>query len=291
MNKFIAEIRPDLPFCYKATLYAHGWADLEPFHFNPDPQILDYSFLVSKQKSVRVRIGNINNTGIRLSCNENLSRQEKERIIQIVRHIFRLDEDFSEFYRIAKKEPSLRWIVEQKAGRLLRAGSLWEDLVKTLCTTNCSWYLTKIMVRNLVQKIGEGNHFPEPREILEFDESYLRDEIKMGYRAPYLLEMALNIKNGTIDLKKWINWSGSTESLFKEIINIKGFGEYAVSSFLKLLGRYDYLGIDSWGRRSFANRYNNGEFIEDKQIKDKYKIYGKWSGLFYWLDLTEHIYK
>ena len=290
MDKFIAEIRPDPPFSYKSTLFAHGWADLEPFRIGQDLRTLNYSLLIAPQKIVQVKIIDESDTTIRIFSDEDLGQTDIERVVDLIRHIFRLDENFAEFYHIAETEPAFKWIVEKKAGRLLRAGSLWEDMVKILCTTNCSWHLTKLMVSNMVQKIAQGTHFPEPAEIAVLDENFLRKEVKMGYRAPFLLEMAQNVKNNLIDLKQWAHWVGNSEELFKEMRKIKGLGEYAVSSILKLLGHYDYLGIDSWGRRTFAERYNQGKRTDDRSIRSKYKKYGKWSGLFFWMDLTQDLY-
>ena len=38
---------------------------------------------------------------------------------------------------------------------MLRSPTVWEDVVKTLCTTNCSWGLTITMVNALVHELGE----------------------------------------------------------------------------------------------------------------------------------------
>jgi len=290
MEKLIAEIIPDQPFSYKSTLFAHGWSDLEPFQIAQDLRTLNYPLVIASRRIIQIKIIDTKDTIIRVLCAESLDRKDIEKVTQLIRHIFHLDEDFSEFYELAEEDPLFRWIAEKKAGRLLRAGSLWEDMVKILCTTNCSWHLTKLMIRNMVQKISQGSHFPLPGEIALLDENFLRTEIKMGYRAPYLLEMAQNVQENIIDLKKWANWGGSSEELFREIKKIKGLGEYAVSSLLKLLGRYDYLGIDSWGRRIFSERYNQGQLVNDRTIKSKYEKYGKWSGLFFWLDLTRDLY-
>src|SRR5881296_130475 len=46
------------------------------------------------------------------------------------------------------------WIPKARAGRLLRSPSLFKDIVKMICTTNCSWSATQRMVQNLVQKLG-----------------------------------------------------------------------------------------------------------------------------------------
>ena len=290
MEKLLTEIIPDHPFSYKSSLFAHGWIELAPFRIESDAVTFSYSFKITAQKTIQIKISSVDDKSIHITSSNDLNPNDIEKVVKLVGHMFRLDENFSEFYYMAKNEPAFSWIVENKAGRLLRAGSLWEDMVKILCTTNCSWHLTKLMIKNLVQKIGQDTHFPEPGEIAAWDERSLRTEIKMGYRAPYLFDIARNVHKGLIDLKKYSNWTGTSEELFQKMRKIKGLGEYAVSSLLKLIGRYDYLGIDSWGRRTFSNRYNQGKQVEDEMIKLKYKKYGKWAGLFFWMDMTRDLY-
>ena len=47
-----------------------------------------------------------------------------------VRHMFRLDEDLSGFYEVARADPELEWAA-RGAGRMLRAPTVFEDVVKT----------------------------------------------------------------------------------------------------------------------------------------------------------------
>ncbi len=65
-----------------------------------------------------------------------------------VRHMLRLDEDLSAFYAMAAADPVLAW-VPNGAGRMLRSPTVFEDLVKTICTTNCTWSATVRMVTAL----------------------------------------------------------------------------------------------------------------------------------------------
>jgi hypothetical protein len=47
--------------------------------------------------------------------------------------MFRLDEDLSGFYGLVGDDPELGWCVAG-AGRMLRAPTVFEDVVKTSCT-------------------------------------------------------------------------------------------------------------------------------------------------------------
>ena len=86
----------------------------------------------------------------------------KERI----RSMFRLDESLDAFYSLCRRENGLRWIPRIGGGRMLRSATGFEDIVKMICTTNCSWHLTVVMVRALVETFGRHvqglSAFPRP---------------------------------------------------------------------------------------------------------------------------------
>ena len=81
-----------------------------------------------------------------------------------------------------------------------------------------------------------------------------------------------------------------TEELFKQVRSVKGMGNYAAGNIMKLLGRYDYLGLDSWVRAQFYKLHKNGRRIGDKTIERHYDRFGKWRGLFFWLEMTKNWY-
>ena len=287
MHQFFIPVKQH--FSFQATVYSHGWADLSPFNTDREKHELTYACQLSTGRVVEFK-SQADSTGILINIEKKPAKSDLDELTEKVRRIFRVDEDFSGLNKLIQKHPETRWIAKKRAGRLLRCASLWEDMVKMLCTTNCTWHLTKLMVNNLVTKAGDGKSFPTPEQIYRYDENFLRNTVKMGYRSPYLLGMAKDITEGRIDLLNWENWTGTTSDLYKEMRKVKGLGEYAVSNLLKLLGRYDYLGIDSWGRRKFADVYHNGSTVTDKQIISFYNRFGSWSGLIFLLDLTQDIY-
>ena len=113
----------------------------------------------------------------------------------------------------------------------------------------------------------------------------------MGYRSPYLLELSRRIAEGSLNLDTFTQWPGDTNGLYLEMKKIKGLGDYAVSNLLKLLGRYDYYGSDSWSRKKFSEKYLNGKECTEKDISKRYDHLGKWRGLFFWLDMTQDWYE
>ena len=282
-------IKSDTQFSFKSTPFSHGWIDLAPFRLLSDQKKLTTSFKYAGN-IYQIRIASQTDQNIIVSLDTKTDDAFKKYLSAMIKHMFRLDEDYSQFYSRVNSSEDYAWISEKSAGRMFRCATLWEDMVKILCTTNCTWHLTRIMVNNLVEKIGSGV-FPAPEEVAGKSEKYLRDEIKMGYRSPYLLELSRSIAEGSLNLDTFTQWPGDTSGLYIEMRKIKGLGDYAVSNLLKLLGCYDYYGSDSWSRKKFSEKYLNGKECTEKDISKRYDHLGKWRGLFFWLDMTRDWYE
>jgi N-glycosylase/DNA lyase len=151
------------------------------------------------------------------------------------------------------------------------------------------------MVRALVRLRGtrfrdDFYAFPTPAQLSGSSEDFFRNEIRMGYRAPYLIEMVDAVVSGQLDVESWKHSDLSTPELYKELRKVKGIGDYAAGNILKLLGRYDYLAIDSWCRMKFSKLRKRGKPVEDKVIAAYYAKYKEWQGLFMWMDVTKDWY-
>jgi 3-methyladenine DNA glycosylase/8-oxoguanine DNA glycosylase len=57
----------------------------------------------------------------------------RDTLASTVAHMFRLDEDLSAFYAAVSQDADLAWSA-QGAGRMLRAPTVFEDVLKTICT-------------------------------------------------------------------------------------------------------------------------------------------------------------
>ncbi len=207
--------------------------------------------------------------------------------------MFRLDDDLREFYRAMAAEREFAWIPAEGAGRLLRSPTVFEDLVKMICTTNCSWALTEKMVNGLVNELGRESDggrksFPTPETMAEQSEKFYRDQIRAGYRAPYLQELAQRVASGELNVEDWLSIDLPHDQFMKELKRVKGVGNYAAENLLKLIGRYDGLALDSWSRAQFAKVRNNGRVASDKKILRFYSRFNSWRGLALWCDMTRH---
>src|SRR5205814_4596185 len=112
-----------------------------------------------------------------------------------VRRILNLDEDLSEFYVLVQDDPDLSWAAGG-AGRMLRTPTVFEAVIKTVCTTNCAWSATVRMVSALVDNLGEPvsgrdeRAFPTPEAMASAPESFYREVVRAGYRSAYLRSLA-----------------------------------------------------------------------------------------------------
>jgi len=197
--------------------------------------------------------------------------------------MLRLDEDLSGFYALIEDDPELGWAT-RGAGRLLRSPTVFEDVVKTICTTNCAWSGTIRMVGSLVAKLGDGA-FPSPEVMAAANESFYRDVARAGYRAAYLRSLAASVAAGTIDLEQLNDPELSDDEAAQRLLALPGVGPYATAHVMMLVGRYSPLILDSWTRPKYA-RLTGRRTVSDRTIERRFRRYGKHAGLAFWLYLT-----
>jgi 3-methyladenine DNA glycosylase/8-oxoguanine DNA glycosylase len=279
------------------TVYSHGWCSLRPFSVDKEHRALNRILTLTNGSLVLCQVFNQKNSQLDIHVHSSslLTAAHRSEVKRQIKSCLRLTEDFSDFYREIRRYPNYRWIANIKAGRMLRSPSVFEDIVKMVCTTNCSWALTEIMVNNLVEKLGNpfddsNKSFPSPEALAGTTDQFLRKHIKAGYRSPFLLEFAEKVAGGKLDVECWRSSELPTEALFNELQSVKGVGAYSAGNILKLLGRYDYLGLDSWSRAQYYELYHQGRTVKDRTIERRYMQFGKWRGLFFWLDMTKYWY-
>ena len=277
-------------FSFRRTVASHGWYGLLPFALDSAKWELSRVIDVGKKAPVTIFITERKNH-VRVDTSRALSSAETAIVLRDSRHILRLDDDLQSFYLATEKDPDFAWIGEQGAGRMLRSPTVFEDLVKMICTTNCSWALTEKMVTGLVQNLGRETNdgrrsFPTPQAMALMPLKFFVDEVRAGYRAAYLKELADRVAAHELEVEQWLASDLPTPELLKEIKGVKGVGNYAAENLLKLLGRYDGLALDSWTRAKFFQVRNNGRKANDKKIARYYARFNEWRGLALWCDVT-----
>ncbi|MBI1258780.1 MAG: 3-methyladenine DNA glycosylase [Chloroflexi bacterium] len=285
MTRFI--LAPPLDFRFLATVLSHGWCVLHPFSYEEAGTISRVQKL-SDGQIVRFEV-RADANGLLISSEAKLSRKQQQEISAVVARCLSFDHNLAPFHDLIRAHPDYGWIETAGAGRMLVSPTVWEDLAKTLLTTNTTWAMTKSMVSRLVtlgDAMPDGEHaFPEPAQIAAFDSETLNQHVRAGYRGAYLHELAARIVSGDLDVEAWRDPALSSVEVYKALKRLKGFGDYAAGAMMRLLGRFDQLGLDSVCRTMYAQRYNAGIAATDREIAAFYEPFGDWRGLVVWMDV------
>lgn len=274
------------PFNFVHTVRSHGWMQLAPFRFDEDTLTLAYVDRLSNGRVVAYRIAEVPG-GVRVRT-EKLSKAEKAEASERIAWMLGLDMDFSAFYKAARKEPKLAHVRKTARGRVLRSPTLFEDVVKTILTTNTLWAATKRMNLNLIVSFGDSwsntaeKAFPTPESIAASSPAALRQNVRVGYRAPALHELAVRVASGELDLESLKTSALPTLELRKELLKINGVGPYAAANLLLILGRSDFIPIDSWALKLVSHEWYRGKPVTAKQVEKRFEKWGEFKGLAFW---------
>ena len=264
------------------TIHSHGLVELPPMEVDPVGPALTVTLLDGRRaKTLRIAAGRKGR--LRVSADA-----PADGLVPVVRHMLRLDEDFSGFYGAVAADPDLAWAASG-AGRMIRSPTVFEDVVKTICTTNCAWSATERMVGALVGKLGVAARngrraFPTPEAMAAADEAFYKDVVRAGYRGPYFRTLAADVAEGRLDLEALNDPELPDEEVAARLLALPGVGPYATAHMMMLLGRYSRLILDSWTRPKYARL--NGRKAGDKTIERRFRRYRAYAGLAFWLYLT-----
>lgn len=292
------------PFDLVLTVRSHGWYDLAPWSWDEDRRVLGRPLALAGGRIVNAEVADSGHgLAFRAFAKGRLSPVEARDARAQLARCLALDEDLEAFRAraaaleaeraagLGKELPDLRWALRRGAGRLLRSPTVFEDAVKTLCTTNCSWALTRSMVIRLCELLGEpaplgGRAFPSPAAMARVPERFYRDEVRAGYRAPFLAALARDVASGALDLEALRRSEEPTDEVARRLLGIRGFGPYAAEHLLRLLGRHGHLALDSWTRAKLARLRGKRRVPGDRTLRRWYARYGDWAGLAMWLEVT-----
>jgi N-glycosylase/DNA lyase len=276
------------------TIVSHGVASLPPADLDDDAEVITVTLPVAgaKPRTVRIRQGRKGKAKVDV-LGPPPGTRTRSGLRRSVRRVLNLDEDLSPLYEVAKTDVDLAWIAVG-AGRMARGATVFEDVVKTICTTNCTWSSTVRMVGALVENLGEpsagghGRAFPTPQAMAAAPEAFYRDVARAGYRGAYLRALAASVAEGSLDLEVLAAAPPADlpdDELEQQLLSLPGVGPYAAAHIMMLIGRHSRLILDSWTRPTYA-RLNGGRRVGDRTIERRFRRYGPYAGLAFWLYLT-----
>lgn len=270
---------------------SHGVADLLPGRVDENERTYTTTLTIARARPRTVRISRGRPGFARVEVEGRmLGEPAAEDLVRSVRRILNLDEDLSEFYALVADDPDLSWAVTG-AGRMLRTPTVFEAVVKTIATINVAWSATVRMVSALVEHLGEpaptGAHaFPTVEAMASVPESFYRDVVRAGYRSAYLHALATGVVAGAFDVEALGAESDEPDDeVAVQLLALPGIGPYGAAHLMMLLGRHSRLILDSWTRPKYARV--NGRKASDATVERRFRRYGKYSGLAFWLYLTK----
>jgi N-glycosylase/DNA lyase len=279
-------------------LNSHGFSELAPAALDEAARTLSLTVRVPGGRPRRIRIGPGRGASARVDVLGPRAGARAERAaLEGAAHVLRLDQDLSAFYALVVEDPDLAWAAAG-AGRMLRSPTVFEDVVKTICTTNCSWGATVRMVNALVSALGEPaaggtgpltNAFPTPAAMASMPETFYREVVRAGYRGAYLLELARRVAAGEVDLEGLAVADPrdvTDDDVEHALLELPGIGPYAAAHVMMTLGRNSRLILDSWTRPKYARLLGRTRPVADAAIVRRFRRYGSDAGLAFWLFLT-----
>lgn len=284
------------PVDLERTVLSHGLVHLPPMRVDGGGRTFEVTLQAGRgrPRTVRVEPGNRGRARLRF-LGRPPGAAQRALLLERVRHMLRLEEDLSGFYALAAEDPDLRWAT-RGAGRLIRSPTVFEDVVKTICTTNCAWSATVRMVGALVEHLGERTHdapvsgprgraFPTPEAMAEVEDEFYRGVVRAGYRGAYLKDLARAVAAGDLVLEDLATSPMPDAELEARLLALPGVGPYAAAHIQLMLGRYSRLVLDSWTRPKYV-RLRCKRPVKDATIVRRFRRYGTWAGLAFWLTVT-----
>jgi 3-methyladenine DNA glycosylase/8-oxoguanine DNA glycosylase len=281
------------------TLISHGLTTLPPMTIDEDRKSMQVTLPLqgTRPRLLRIEAGPPGTARVQVAGRRPGQRQIRA-IEDAVRWMLRLEDDYSEFYDLVAGDADLEWVT-QGAGRMVRSPTVFEEVVKTICTTNCAWSATQRMIAALCQHLGEpadgaapdsplGRAFPTPAAMAEAGEAFYRDVVRAGYRGAYLMAIARGVAEGELDLE-WLGVAHRQEvpdeTIGEHLLALPGVGPYAAAHIMLILGRHSRLILDSWTRPKYA-QLTGKKKVADRTIERRFRKYGPHQGLAFWMFLT-----
>jgi 3-methyladenine DNA glycosylase/8-oxoguanine DNA glycosylase len=269
------------PISFRMTVGSHGLAGLPPAHVADDYSA--YTYRVRLSGRVRTLRFTSENDELIVSADKALNARDRATAEAMSRRIFHLDANLAPFYAMVAADADLTWVA-RGAGRFLASPTAFDDVIRTICTTNCAWSATERMIEALVE-LGEGA-FPDAETLAKTPERWFVNRAKMGYRGAYIRSIAKSVARGDVDMDSFLPAMGRNDDDVEEALReLPGVGPYAAAHIMQLLGYHRRLILDSWTRPKYLELSGKGR-AKDSTIEKQFSRYKEFAGLAFWLYVT-----
>jgi 3-methyladenine DNA glycosylase/8-oxoguanine DNA glycosylase len=279
-------------FSFRSAVCSHGFFVLAPNVWDPTHNTLDTVVTVNADLAARVRLSESTTGKVTVRCDGQLTSDACAAVISAVRRILRLDEDLTAFHEMCRRKRSHEAAARMRFGRLIRSASLFEDIVKVICTCNVTWRQTTAMIAHIVDhwgvptRDGRRKGFPTPERLARVSANALRRIARVGYRAAFIHRLARDVVAGKMNLDGIEHFDGSSDALYRRLRKIHGVGDYAAGHLCMLLGHHDRLAIDTEMMRFLKTRHPRKRFTPAR-IREYYDAWHPYQFLAYWFELWQ----
>jgi 3-methyladenine DNA glycosylase/8-oxoguanine DNA glycosylase len=280
-------------FRLKPVVLSHGWHQCRPFRWDADAGVLERVLRTETGiHVVTVREDEPGRLQVRVEDSERPeSMADRETIEATLRRMLGFETDLTGFYERCASHETLSRVPSLGAGRLMRSPTVWEDMVRSICATNIAWSQAVRLsdrVAELGDRVGpvEAGRWawPVPEQVAAAGADVLRETCRLGYRAPYVAELAARMQSRDLDTGPVERGEVSGDELRTFFLSVKGIGK-ATANFLAILyGDYEQISIDSAVYNFVGGKYFDGEKPTDAQITALYEPFGEWAALACWYD-------
>ena len=180
---------------------------------------------------------------------------DEDEFNKIWRRFLSLDEDYGAIHGellALSENPALRRAIEHGRGIRILRQEPWEAICSFIISQNNNIPRIKGLIRALSEaageKIADGIFaFPTPEAVVALGVDGLR-ALKVGFRAPYIMDAALKAASGSLDFSQIS--SLATKDAEKALCAVKGIGpKVADCALLFGFSKYDAFPIDVWIKR------------------------------------------
>mmetsp|Transcript_15652 Transcript_15652/g.43783 ORF Transcript_15652/g.43783 Transcript_15652/m.43783 type:complete len:188 (+) Transcript_15652:768-1331(+) len=163
-------------------------------------------------------------------------------------------------------------------------------MVKTITNCNVIFKRTIEMSVLLCKHFGKhGLAFPTPSDLSGVSIQTLMKKANVGYRADRILRLAKAFHSGELSERFFDDPAIPTAEVHRKILSLHGFGVFATSNVLQLLGRYD-TEVEAWDTetvrlmKELRVRATTTEGFR-AAARGRYEPYRPYQFLAYWFEL------
>lgn len=210
--------------------------------------------------------------------------RDARRFGELMREMLHADLELEPFYRRARRDKTLRPIVNAMIGlKPIRLPDIFQMLVTAVTEQQISLSAASSIRDRLVSAYGTGvgrlNAFPRPQDIARLSVQDLASVGLSRRKAEYLIELAGMMARGDIDPASWKDMPDG--QLLRLLRGYRGIGEWTAEYIMvRGLGRMDVVPAADLGIRRVLGLYlADGGEVSEEEARRMLEPWSPWRGL------------